>query len=755
MKKIVVTNNKVDYIKMLSPLTNVKVMSLKEVTDKVFGSYDNEARLYCFLTKHLPLNVIDVYLENLKYITAKVKDDEKISFLYDLKQELIQKKLYYYDQIFLKNIANMEFAFIDMDHSSSLAKLVNYLSSKTKVSINYRDLEEINKEVFEYRSIEDEVNETIYEIMNLLEQGVSLNRIKLMNVNDDYHLILTKVLNDYHLPFIPFFNNSLYATNDVINFIKSLDNLSLIEATNNIKNIEIKNSVKKIINQYAFLDDIDLAKPFIINDLKLIKMNQLKKDIYLETVDLSYNIRKDDIIFFLNFNNGSAPKISLDNAFLDDQQLSLLGVDTSSERTSIEENKIRAILNKCHWVSYKLLSNFASYSPSYMVSKYKIKVIRKKSEPHYKYYSLDNEIYRYGLSRDYFNRYKIKDHQYDFLAYNFKKYVTLKDYRYQPIDINVFRKYLNNQLQLSYSKLDDYFKCKYMYYLKHILKLESFDNTLATTRGKVYHRLLEECNQDNFNYDDIFDDEIKQGLDTNQTRFLISLIDKEFAIVKKYNDDFMKSSMLHHTLMEKEVLIKKIIDNIDITIKGFIDKIIFNDNELILVDYKTGKDTNFDLNLLYYGLNLQLPMYAYYMNEDNQFKHHQIAGLYLQHIYQQYNDKELQNVVDCEKKYRLCGYSNEALLETISNEDKKFIKSKNLLSSIEMKAMIKYVSKKVDEALNEILNANFEIDPKMMKGKIDSCEYCPFEDICHNKNNKRIIQKQDYQTFLGGDNNGI
>ena len=64
------------------------------------------------------------------------------------------------------------------------------------------------------------------------------------------------------------------------------------------------------------------------------------------------------------------------------------------------------------------------------------------------------------------------------------------------------------------------------------------------------------------------------------------------------------------------------------------------------------------------------------------------------------------------------------------------------------------VDKKIDNARDMILDADFEIDPKVMKFKNISCEYCKFKDICYmNQNNIKYLKEITDLNFLGGEDN--
>ena len=62
-------------------------------------------------------------------------------------------------------------------------------------------------------------------------------------------------------------------------------------------------------------------------------------------------------------------------------------------------------------------------------------------------------------------------------------------------------KYLNNELTLSYSSIDNYYKCAFKYYLNNILKIDEFEETFYTIIGSLFHYVLSKMNNDNFDLD--------------------------------------------------------------------------------------------------------------------------------------------------------------------------------------------------------------------------------------------------------------
>ena len=80
------------------------------------------------------------------------------------------------------------------------------------------------------------------------------------------------------------------------------------------------------------------------------------------------------------------------------------------------------------------------------------------------------------------------------------------------------------------------------------------------------------------------------------------------------------------------------------------------------------------------------------------------------------------------------------------------LKGKN--QKVFLRALYNLVDKKIDEAKDKILNADFEIDPKRVGFNNVSCKYCKYKDICFmNQNNVKILEEIKDLSFLGGDDN--
>ena len=213
-------------------------------------------------------------------------------------------------------------------------------------------------------------------------------------------------------------------------------------------------------------------------------------------------------------------------------------------------------------------------------------------------------------------------------------------------------------------------------------------------------------------------------------------------------------------LYEKKVFVNKE-RNIKVYFMGIIDKIRYKEENgvtyLVVIDYKTG-NTDIKLNNMEYGLGMQLPIYLYlsnYLDLDNI----KIVGFYLQ--------KLLVNVVDNKKDYleakedslKLEGYSidEENILSKFDNtyNDSKLIKSmrtsskgfysySKVLSNDEINDIICKTDKLIDKVIDNILDGEFSINPKVIDGENVSCSFCEYNDICfRNEKNIEYINREE------------
>ena len=171
--------------------------------------------------------------------------------------------------------------------------------------------------------------------------------------------------------------------------------------------------------------------------------------------------------------------------------------------------------------------------------------------------------------------------------------------------------------------MNNFFLCPFKFYIENILKINKRENTFPILIGNLFHHILQNLYNDDFNLDTLFTNYLKD----------IDLTPKEIFFVKKLKDiikqDIEVIKMQDNNTefktkqTEKRITLQKT-NNIKFT--GIVDKISELDNYIIITDYKTGTP-NTTLDNIEDGLNMQLPVYIYLI-KNGLDKEKQIVGFY-------------------------------------------------------------------------------------------------------------------------------
>ena len=117
--------------------------------------------------------------------------------------------------------------------------------------------------VYEALNISLEVSFVILEICKLLDAGVALDKIKLVNLDSDYDFYLKKLCTLHNIPIS--FPTSLYGLEIVADFLNLYDEYSLEEAIASLeekypKDQDLINKIISICNNYALIEDKAIKK---------------------------------------------------------------------------------------------------------------------------------------------------------------------------------------------------------------------------------------------------------------------------------------------------------------------------------------------------------------------------------------------------------------------------------------------------------------------------------------------------------------
>lgn len=345
----------------------------------------------------------------------------------------------------------------------------------------------------------------------------------------------------------------------------------------------------------------------------------------------------------------------------------------------------------------------------------------------------------------------------------------------------------NGRLMFSVSRIEKYAQCPFSYYVQYGLKAKDrkvYEFT-APDLGSFMHDILDQftnkIRKENILWGDLTKDkcaeivnEIVNSKLKNETNSILNSNKKyqyfserfkktitksvtviseqmrkgEFDIFKSEFDfgDFKDSDPIKLELPSKEtVYLKGRVDRID--------KVDLNGETYIrIVDYKSGSKS-FDLNELYYGLQIQLLVYldAILKNSEQILKTQCMPGgiLYFKidnpiiKSKKALTEEEIQ--VEVLKKLKMDGLllknvelvkSMDRDMETYSliipaafKKDGDFTSTSSVVTESQFELLRKYVNDKMIEICEEMLSGEVKIEP-CKSSKVTYCDYCDYSSIC-------------------------
>ena len=362
----------------------------------------------------------------------------------------------------------------------------------------------------------------------------------------------------------------------------------------------------------------------------------------------------------------------------------------------------------------------------------------------------------------------------------------------------------NGRLMFSVSRIEKYAQCPFGYYVQYGLKAKDrkvYEFT-APDLGSFMHDILDQftnkIRKENILWGDLTKDKCAEIVNElvnsklrNETNSILNSNKKyqyfserfkktitksvtviseqmrkgEFDIFKSEFDfgDFKDSDPIKLELPSKEIVyLKGRVDRID--------KVDLNGETYIrIVDYKSGSKS-FDLNELYYGLQIQLLVYldAILKNSKQILKTQCMPGgiLYFKidnpiiKSKKALTEEEIQ--VEVLKKLKMDGLllknvelvkSMDRDMETYSliipaafKKDGDFTSTSSVVTESQFELLRKYVNDKMIEICEEMLSGDVKIEP-CKSSKVTYCDYCDYSSICQFdtsiKDNKyKIIAKK-------------
>ena len=746
-------------LKNINKLINIKIITMDEFIKSYYFDYDEKSIIYLINKYNINYEIALEYLNNLIYVEDKVYNNEKLDFLVNIKKELINNNLLIFDTKFKKDIKNKDIIIYEY----SLNKFEKYLLKDLEYKVININKNNYIPKVYEFDTIEEEVEFVARNISYLINNGVDVNNIKLTNLSDDYINIVNKIFNFYNLKIDKFHKISIISTVIGNKFYINLDKgiKEAIESISCYDTTDIYNKIINICNKYVWCNSIEDLKKLIEHDLKNTYIKDDKYTDMIEVVDYkSYNFN-DEEVFMLGFNQSIIPKFIKDEDYITDD-IKPIYMDTTIEKNKKERidviNSIKNIKNLI--ITYKLKTSFSVYYPSSIIDDLNLKVIKGNID-YTKSYSKISDYITLTNCLDELIKFGTIDDKLKLLNSNYNIPYNTYSHEFTGLSKEKLNNIIKNQnsFNLSYTSMDNYNRCAFRFYVEKILGLKSTIDSFGITLGNIYHYILEKIVKEDIDIEKTVYEYIdKENLSlTNSNKFFIKRVIenlKYLVKVLKHQESFSK---LKKCDTEKFIKIP-LKDNISFV--GFIDKVVYDTiNDITIasiIDYKTYVKKP-SLKYIDSGIGLQLPVYMYLSSYA--YKNIHFAGFYLQNITLDNKSNE-----EKEKSLRLIGFTNtdKEILEKFDynymdssvidgikvNKDGSFSSNslKQMLNENEIKEIIEITKHKIDDTLNNILDSKFEINPKFDKENI-GCDFCKYRDLCFKKEYDYVNIKSEVSSF--------
>ena len=637
-------------------------------------------------------------------------------------------------------------------------------------ALNYKlDIKKvkINNKVLEFDTIEEEIKYICIKIIELLNNGVDINKIYLTNVSNDYIYIINNLFKYYKIPINIDYKDSIYGTKIVQDYLKTKE-LDLEDKNKYIIN-------KKIINILEELSNIDENDP-IYEKLLIDKL----KNTYIDPIILTnavnirdlyqYEFKEDDHVFLIGFNQDILPAMRKDIDYITDSIKDEVDMYKTSYLNRREKEIVTYLLSRINnlYLSYKLNTPFNTFYRSPLINELSIDVEHITND-NWSHSNTYNKI-RLGEMLDYFYLYGEKDKYLKELNTHYD--INYKEYNnnFTGINNDLYLKNLPYPLKLSYTSINSYNECHFKYYINYVLKLNIYEDTFAAYIGSLYHKILSLYLNPNFDFNTEYNKYLEEKELSLKEKILLVRIRKDLEELIKILHQQQLLTGYDNFYFEKKLSVP--IDNsVAVEFVGYVDKIMYykkmEDTYYSIIDYKTGSiDTS--IEPMKYGLHMQLPSYLYLINYSKEISNPIFTGIYYQNILHDYNTWSKNLEKDLKDRYLLKGYStdNIDILERFDttyqeseliksmkyNPDKGFSTYTKLINDDTMYNLIKYTKDKIKENAKDIVEAKFDINPKVYGNENISCKYCQYKDLCFMKpDNIKYLDKVENLDFLGGD----
>ncbi len=630
-----------------------------------------------------------------------------------------------------------------------------------------------------FATLEEEIRDVMISIRRLEEKGVPFSDIAIVNAHNAYHSLLLRMKEAFSVPLNGVRKRPLYAFPTAKRFLEALDGdaSDLYEAFKKAfeelgrprRNMEerIVEAIRTTVNPLVRLDaDVKAVFPYIVH---LFKRRQVTLTQYTDAVECTtFNDLNDryEHVFIVGTHEGHFPVYTAENDLLDKADREEIGFPLSeAENTKRKQEILDAPARFANvTVSFSEKSAEEHYSESHVVASLKQRYNIVEELPH----SLEAQPYSKSVDMlhakalyDDYALYGKKDDALEIFRGLFEDELGTYDNRFSDLHEETLRRILPEPLQLSYTKLNAYFECPFRFYIEHLLSIEETEETMNMVLGRFFHSVLETTLDEETLTDERLEEVLQEHLKTSPTaqeRFYLERAKEAIKTARNHiRRQHQKTNYETHALegrYEKSYLSEKA------RVVGVIDKVLRDQDDYALIDYKSTKPT-FDLRLAYYGMSAQLLVYMLLFLETA--PNAAFTGFYEQTILHNPFKRDFKKSYAKQVRdfYKLRGYTVNDLrrIERFDPEyetdpfidklrtkkDGTLRKTTKQFASADLRNLLEHMDSLLEDAFEKILSGRFDVSPwQDDKGRTISCEHCPFSDVCYRrKRDYRTVDKMD------------
>lgn len=742
------------------PFQDIKLYSKQSFLNGIYYQYDERSLIYLMDRYDLDDELASKYLTMMKKILINSSENPKIQKLVNLRNELIEKGLFFKNDLFPHEMSQSEI--IIYDYSSSDEEL-------TKFAKNAKFFHGENA-FPTYQCFETNQDELFYvfnKIRDLLDSGVSPNDIAIYGLSNDDELAARRMAKHFSLNINHFYPTNFYSLSYVREFLGLLDECGVEEAFEKVKE---ENSQSR-----EFSDFEELVHRYLLSNNDPKQQKELYRSIFNKKIvrdelfSSAINVISEPVVnengylFIVNFIQGKYPIIKRDVDYLSNDEKQLCGIITTEQENTANLGYFSNLLqqNAHIYLTYSKRSFAGNLLKSPLIDLFGLKEEKDRLNT---VYSLSEARLEYAALKDYMNNY-LQD------SLRLQQYITsgleinYRDYDSQVGEISHYVEF--GVIELSYSSMKTYQECAFKYFLGNILKVDDFDENYTILLGKIAHDIFQHIDElNNLSFDQLFE-KYRSKYDSEFKPYDWIYFERSKKDLQKAAEFILKfESQIENPRFLREKDLRYNVDE-HIVLKGRIDKAIFcgpKQDYIAVIDYKTGNE-HFEEKNIQYGFSLQLPIYSLLLSKCYSDK--EPIGLFIQKVLPDgavksiEENKESESLLlkgvfldDIDKISSLDSFNKiqqekSTYIKSCSFKDGHFGNSNRSRSKEWFTEKAQIAEDYAKQIGNSIFNNDFSINPKIIKMKNQSCEYCPFRDIC-------FVQTKSY-VYIGDeeDENGL